>query len=444
MPTSLLLPRRRLFVLNKIADEVKEMSADVVKVGLLGLGTVGGGVIKTIRSQQEKLTSRLGKRIEIVKALVRDSEKQRAVSLDRSVLTTDFDEVLQSDVDIVVEVMGGVEPTYEYVRALIEKGCHVVTANKELLAKKGTELVDLANRHHVHLAYEASVAGGIPILGVLRQFLRTNDITGVRGILNGTTNFILTKMETEQQSYHDVLKQAQELGYAEADPRSDVEGFDAMYKLYILAQLVYGESLPLEEVNRRGIADLTAGQIRMASELGYRIKLIAQAHRRGDGIRLYVEPTALPTSHPLAQIQDAFNAVQLSGNIVGDLLFTGRGAGELPTASAVVEDLAYLLTQPFIPHPAWKEREAATSSKEEVEGHSLCYLEGSGPAATPDQVLHFLRRAGVSVHKLKVQFDLGGVLRAGLITSGLEQEHADLLTSDFGLQVRCFPLLGDA
>ncbi|MGN7469960.1 homoserine dehydrogenase [Brevibacillus sp. SAFN-007a] len=420
------------------------MSAGVVKVGLLGLGTVGGGVIKTIRSQQEKLAARLGKRIEIVKALVRDSEKERAVQVDPALLTTDFEEVLKSDVDIVVEVMGGVEPTYDYVRALIEKGCHVVTANKELLAKRGTELVDLANRHQVHLAYEASVAGGIPILSVLRQFLRTNDIHGVRGILNGTTNFILTKMEAEQLPYQEVLKQAQELGYAEADPRSDVEGYDAMYKLYILAQLVYGESLPLTHVVRKGISDLSPGHIRIASELGYRIKLIAQAQKTEQGIRLSVQPTMLPVAHPLAQIQDAFNAVQLSGNIVGDLLFTGRGAGELPTASAVVEDLAYLLTQPFTPHPAWKEQTAVAQPNQAQDERVLCYLEGSCPAATPDRVLHFLRESGVNVTKLKVQFDLGGVLRAGLIVTGICEEHEEMLTRDFGLAVRCFPLLESA
>ncbi|WJQ79579.1 homoserine dehydrogenase [Brevibacillus brevis] len=421
------------------------MSAEVVRVGLLGLGTVGGGVIKTIRSQQEKLASRLGKRIEIVKALVRDSEKERAVHVDPALLTTDFEDVLRSDVDIVVEVMGGVEPTYDYVRALIEKGCHVVTANKELLAKKGTELVDLANQHQVHLAYEASVAGGIPILSVLRQFLRTNDIQGVRGILNGTTNFILTKMEAEQLSYQEVLKQAQELGYAEADPRSDVEGFDAMYKLYILAQLVYGESLPLADVVRKGIADLSAGHIRIASDLGYRIKLIAQAYQAEKGIRLSVEPTMLPLSHPLAQIHDAFNAVQLSGNIVGDLLFTGRGAGELPTASAVVEDLAYLLTQPFTPHPTWKEKTAAKAGcTVDSAEHVLCYLEGSCHTATPDRVLHFLQQAGVNVHKLKVQFDLGGVLRAGLVVTGISEQHESLLKNDFGLEVRCFPILESA
>lgn len=420
------------------------MSAGVIKVGLLGLGTVGGGVIKTIRSQQEKLAQRLGKRIEIVKALVRDSEKERAVQVDPALLTTDFEDVLKSDVDIVVEVMGGVEPTYDYVRALIEKGCHVVTANKELLAKRGPELVDLANQHQVHLAYEASVAGGIPILSVLRQFLRTNDIQGVRGILNGTTNFILTKMEAEQLSYQEVLKQAQELGYAEADPRSDVEGFDAMYKLYILAQLVYGESLPLADVVRKGIADLSAGHIRIASELGYRIKLIAQAQKAEQGIRLSVQPTVLPIAHPLAQIQDAFNAVQISGNIVGDLLFTGRGAGELPTASAVVEDLAYLLTQPFTPHPVWTEKNAAAQLEQGQDERVLCYLEGSCIAATPDRVLHFLREAGVNVTKLKVQFDLGGVLRAGLIATGIRAEHEQVLKSDFGLSVRCFPLIESA
>ncbi|KZE47355.1 homoserine dehydrogenase [Brevibacillus parabrevis] len=420
------------------------MSAGVIKVGLLGLGTVGGGVIKTIRSQQEKLAQRLGKRIEIVKALVRDSEKERAVQVDPALLTTDFEDVLKSDVDIVVEVMGGVEPTYDYVRALIEKGCHVVTANKELLAKRGPELVDLANQHQVHLAYEASVAGGIPILSVLRQFLRTNDIQGVRGILNGTTNFILTKMEAEQLSYQEVLKQAQELGYAEADPRSDVEGFDAMYKLYILAQLVYGESLPLADVVRKGIADLSAGHIRIASELGYRIKLIAQAQKSEQGIRLSVQPTVLPIGHPLAQIQDAFNAVQLSGNIVGDLLFTGRGAGELPTASAVVEDLAYLLTQPFMPHPVWTEKNAEAQLEQGQDERVLCYLEGSCITATPDRVLHFLREAGVNVTRLKVQFDLGGVLRAGLIATGIREEHEEVLKSDFGLSVRCFPLIESA
>ena len=398
-------------------------------------------MVKTIRSQQERLQSRLGKRIEIVRVLVRDFEKERGVDIDRKLLTTNFEDVLKSDVDLVVEVMGGVEPAYDYVRALIEKGCHVVTANKELLAKRGTELVALANRHRVHLQYEASVAGGIPILGVLRQFLRTNEIISIRGIVNGTTNYILTQMEKERQSYGDALKQAQDLGYAEADPTSDVDGFDAMYKLYILAQLVFGESLPLTAIKRKGIADITAGQIRIAEVLGCRIKLIAQARKTQKGICLSVEPSALFARHPLASIEDADNAVHISGSIVGDLLFTGKGAGELPTASAVVEDLAYLLTQPFAPQPAWLEGSVPGSRAAEEEGCSLCCLESSSPSSSPDGFLHFLKHAGVTIHRLNVQYDVGGVLRAGLIAEGLREEHAELLARDFGLSVRCFPLL---
>ncbi|KKX54165.1 MULTISPECIES: homoserine dehydrogenase [Brevibacillus] len=416
------------------------MSASVVKVGLLGVGTVGGGVLKTIRSQQQKLSDRLGRRVEVVKALVRNAEKQRSVPIENNLITTRFEEVLASDVDIVVEVMGGVEPTYGYVRALIEKGCHIVTANKELLAKHGTELVRLANRHGVQLAYEASVAGGIPILGVLRQFLRTNDIVSVSGILNGTTNYILTRMEQEKLPYAEVLKQAQELGYAEADPASDVEGWDALYKTYILAQLVFGESLPLHAAERQGIEKLHLGQIGLARELGYRIKLLAKASKAGGGLQLSVRPTLLPLDHPLAQVQDAYNAVQVSGNIVGDLLFMGKGAGELPTASAVVEDLAYLLTQRFTPQPVWQESEPA-GNREAGEKRCFCYLESKALRGTPDQVTHFLDRAGVLVEKQRIQYDWASVLRIGMIASGFAEEHKKALHRDFGIRAEEFPVL---
>jgi homoserine dehydrogenase len=416
------------------------MSASVVKVGLLGVGTVGGGVLKTIRSQQQKLSDRLGRRVEVVKALVRNAEKQRSVPIENNLITTRFEEVLESDVDIVVEVMGGVEPTYGYVRALIEKGCHIVTANKELLAKHGTELVSLANRHGVQLAYEASVAGGIPILGVLRQFLRTNDIVSVSGILNGTTNYILTRMEQEKLPYAEVLKQAQELGYAEADPASDVEGWDALYKTYILAQLVFGESLPLHAAERQGIEKLHLGQIGLARELGYRIKLLAKASKAGGGLQLSVRPTLLPLDHPLAQVQDAYNAVQVSGNIVGDLLFMGKGAGELPTASAVVEDLAYLLTQRFTPQPVWQESEPA-GTREPGEKRCFCYLESEALRGTLDQVTHFLDLAGVLVEKQRIQYDWASVLRIGMIASGFAEEHKEALHRDFGIKAEVFPVL---
>ncbi|MEJ8544507.1 homoserine dehydrogenase [Brevibacillus borstelensis] len=416
------------------------MSASVVKVGLLGVGTVGGGVLKTIRSQQQKLSDRLGRRVEVVKALVRNAEKQRSVQLENDLVTTRFEEVLESDVDIVLEVMGGIDPTYGYVRALMEKGCHIVTANKELLAKHGTELVQLANRHGVQLAYEASVAGGIPILGVLRQFLRTNDIVSVSGILNGTTNYILTRMEQEKLPYAEVLGQAQELGYAEADPASDVEGWDALYKSYILAQLVFGESLPLHAAVRQGIDRLHLGQIGLARELGHRIKLLAKASRAEGVLQLSVRPTLVPLDHPLAQVQDAHNAVQVSGNIVGDLLFMGKGAGELPTASAVVEDLAYLLTQSFTPQPAWKESKPV-SMQEAGEKRCFCYLESETPRGTPDQVMLFLDRAGVAVEKQRIQYDWASVLRIGMIARGFAEEHQEALHRDFGIKTEVFPVL---
>lgn len=417
----------------------------VVRVGLLGLGTVGSGVVKTIRSQEKKLVDRLGRKVEIVKALVRDVNKERQVEIDRCLLTTDFADILAADVDIVVEVMGGVEPTYGYLRQAIERGCHIVTANKELLAKRGRELIDLANRHEVHLFYEASVAGGIPILSVIRQFLRTNDITAIQGILNGTTNYILTQMEQHQRSYEDVLKEAQDLGYAEMDPTSDVEGFDPLYKLYILSQLVFGESQTLDSIDREGITQLSSTEIQFAKELGYRVKLLARAEKTQSGVRLSVKPTLLSLGHSLAGIQDAYNAVQLTGNVVGDLMFTGRGAGELPTGSAVVEDLAYLLTQPFIPQPSWgQDREPAVARVvSSGGGKSFVYLETAKSEYTLNEVFGLFDSEKVSIRKLKTQYVEGEVLRIGLVVHGFSSRHLELLRN-LQLQVKQYAIIEGA
>lgn len=413
----------------------------VIKVGLLGLGTVGSGVVKTIRSQEKKLTARLGKKVQIVKALVRDVKKERQVEVERDVLTTSFSDVLDSGVDVIVEVMGGVEPTYGYLKEAIARGCHIVTANKELLAKHGRELIHLTNQHGVHLSYEASVGGGIPILSVLRQFLRTNDITAVQGIVNGTTNYILSQMEQNQRTYADVLKEAQELGYAEMDPTSDVEGFDAMYKLYILSQLVFGESQPLASVTREGISQLSLPHIQFAQELGYRLKLLASAERTTRGIQLSVQPTLIELSHPLAAIQDAYNAVQVTGNIVGDLLFTGRGAGELPTASAVVEDLAYLLTQPFVLQPVWQEKEAQTVVQEVASSRCYLHIEAEKGDFYPNQIIEWLEEAGVTVVKLKTEFNHGEALRVGVVAEGVHAEQLLALGNQHGVSAKVFPIL---
>lgn len=417
----------------------------VVRVGLLGLGTVGTGVVKTIRSQEKKLTQRLGKKVEIVKALVRDVTKTRQVEVEAGLLTDQFSDVLDSNIEILVEVMGGVEPTFQYITEAISQGCHVVTANKELLAKRGKELIQLANRHQVHLAYEASVAGGIPILGVLRQFLRTNEIEAVQGIVNGTTNYILTQMEAHQRSYVDVLQEAQELGYAEMDPTSDVEGYDALYKLCILSQLVFGEAPALENVTREGISRLTLSQIQFAKELGYRVKLLARASKSGSGVTLSVRPTLLSLGHPLAAIEDAYNAVQVTGNIVGELLFTGKGAGELPTASAVVEDLAYLLTQPFLPQPEWTVQVSETGCTSglpaSASDRQFVYLEAEAPEIAPYQIFDRLQDYGVRVSKQKTQFSAGEVIRIGLVAEGFEPQHAAALQTSFPVKISSFPIL---
>ncbi|WP_134703915.1 homoserine dehydrogenase [Ammoniphilus sp. YIM 78166] len=368
-----------------------------IRVGLLGLGTVGTGVVKTLRIQEHKLSERLGKKVEIVKVLVKNLSKERAVDLHSSLLTTSFDEVLEAKVDVIVEVMGGVEPTFDYIQQAFHQGCHVVTANKELLAKRGEELIQAANRHGVHLFYEASVAGGIPVISVLRNFLRTNDVTRIQGILNGTTNYILTQMEQHGSSYKDVLKEAQALGYAEADPTSDVEGYDALYKLLILSQLVFGRAPQPEDVVREGISGITLEDLRLAREFGYRFKLIAQAKVENGCLQLSVRPTLLSLNHQLAQVQDAFNAVQITANIVGDLLFTGKGAGEFPTASAVVEDLAYLLSQPFQAQTEW-----ARQFEEKVADGSSSAFFVSYPVEQEAMIQQWIAQEGIVVYNQRV------------------------------------------
>lgn len=396
---------------------------EAVRIGLLGLGTVGIGVVKTLRLQEQRLTERIGKKVEIVKILVKNPQKERSISIASELFTTSFQDILEADVHVIVEAMGGVDPTGGYLEQAIKQGCHVVTANKELLAKKGRDFIQLANDHGVHFYYEASVGGGIPILSVLRQFLRTNEITSLQGIINGTTNYILTQMEEFGRSYEDVLQEAQQLGYAELDPTADVEGFDALYKLYILSQLVFAKAPRLDWIPRTGISELSLEELMLAKQLGYRFKLLAHAEKEEGDIRLSVCPSLLPLEHPLAVVKDSFNAVQLSGNIVGDLMFTGRGAGELPTASAVVEDLAFLLTHPFSPQADWSESANAADPKTE-EWVLLTAKQDQTP-----QLLAELKKRGVEVWRVDSYQDW-----SGYIVQGISSEQA----KEF--QVRRYPI----
>jgi homoserine dehydrogenase len=311
-----------------------------IKVGLLGLGTVGTGVVRIVEGHQDDLQSQVGSPIVIEKVLVQNRNKSRSISIDADKMTEDPWEIIRHpDIDVIVEVMGGVAQTKEYILEALERGKHVVTANKDLMAMHGTEILEKAKRHQCDILYEASVAGGIPILRTLVEGFSSDRITKIMGIVNGTTNFILTKMSQEGASYADVLKEAQELGYAEADPTSDVEGLDAARKMTILATLGFHTNVALEDVSAQGISSVTKDDIAYAKRLGYEVKLLGIAERQDDLISVSVQPTMVKQSHPIASVNGVFNAVYVHGEAVGETMFYGAGAGELPTATSIVADL---------------------------------------------------------------------------------------------------------
>ncbi|KKK39339.1 homoserine dehydrogenase [Mesobacillus campisalis] len=311
-----------------------------ISIGLLGLGTVGSGVIKIIENHQDKLMHQVGCPIQVKKVLVQELGKERAVKIDESVLTTDVNEIINDPgIDVVIEVMGGVEKTRELLLQAIENKKHIVTANKDLMAIYGSELLRAASANGCDLFYEASVAGGIPIIRSLVDGLASDRITKLMGIVNGTTNYILTKMTQEGLAYGDVLKEAQALGYAEANPASDVEGLDAARKMVILATLGFSMKVDLDDVKTTGITKVTEEDLHYAKQLGYTMKLLGIAHRDGERVEVSVQPTLLPHSHPLASVHNEYNAVYVYGEAVGETMFYGPGAGSLPTATSIVSDL---------------------------------------------------------------------------------------------------------
>ncbi|MCE9532640.1 MAG: homoserine dehydrogenase [Planctomycetes bacterium] len=310
-----------------------------IGIAMIGCGTVGGGVAKILAEQQERLATRCGKTLMLRRVVVRDPGKARP-HIAREIITTDAKAAINDpSVSIVLELVGGVSAAREYVLQALAAGKNVVTANKHLLAEHGAEIFDAARKHDRVVAFEASVAGGIPIIAAILQSLAANQITGIQGILNGTSNFILSSMAESGASYADALKEAQARGYAEADPTLDVDGSDAAHKLAILAQIAFGVTVPFAKIERFGIAELRAMDLRFAHELGYTIKLLAEAWLDGKEVALHVAPVLLRHTDMLAQVRGAHNAVQIVGDAVGEMMFQGAGAGALPTASAVVADL---------------------------------------------------------------------------------------------------------
>ncbi|MBP3038641.1 homoserine dehydrogenase [Bacillaceae bacterium Marseille-Q3522] len=317
---------------------------DVISIGLLGLGTVGCGVVKIIENHQDKLMHQVGCPIKIKKILVKNKDKERAVHVDHSLLTLRPEDILMDpEIDVIIEVMGGVEETKGYLLTAFRQKKHVVTANKDLIALHGVELLTAASENGCDLFYEASVAGGIPILRSLVDGLASDYITKIMGIVNGTTNFILTKMTQDGSPYDKVLKEAQALGFAEADPTADVEGLDAARKMAILATLGFSMNLDLEDVTVKGITGITKEDLYFGNQLGYTMKLIGSAQRNGDKVEVSVEPTLLANTHPLASVQNEYNAVYVYGEAVGETMFYGPGAGSLPTATSIVSDLVAVM-----------------------------------------------------------------------------------------------------
>lgn len=311
----------------------------IIKVAILGAGTVGTGVYKLINRQAEEMAHKVGANIEIAKILVRDKSKQRD-GIDSSLLTDNFDEIINDDsIEIVIEVMGGIEPANTYIAKALSAKKNVVTANKDLMASNGHSLMDIASQNKCDLLFEAAVAGAIPIIRPLKQCLAGNYISEIMGIVNGTTNFILTKMTNDGMDFDEALKLAQDLGYAEADPTADVEGYDAGRKIAIMASIAFNSTVTFDDVSTEGITKITAKDIKYAKDMDCTIKLLGVARNDEDGIEVKVYPMLIPSNHPLATVNDSFNAVFVHGDAVDDAMFMGRGAGMLPTASAIMGDV---------------------------------------------------------------------------------------------------------
>jgi homoserine dehydrogenase len=311
-----------------------------IRIGLLGFGTVGRGTYEVLQRNQQEIARRAGRGIEVAAITVRDVDKARAIVGSKVPVSSNFNDVIRNpDIDIVVELIGGYEPAYALALEAITRGKHVVTANKALLARHGNQLFDAARSHGVMIAFEAAVAGGIPIIKALREGLTANRIEWIAGIINGTSNFILSEMRARGITFATALQEAQRLGYAEADPTFDVEGIDAAHKLAILSSIAFGVPINIDAAYTEGITHLAKEDIKYAEQLGYRIKLLGITKRTAAGIELRVHPTLVPLQRLIANVEGAMNAILIKGDAVGTTLYYGQGAGSEPTASAVIADL---------------------------------------------------------------------------------------------------------
>ena len=381
-----------------------------VRIGILGLGTVGGGTAEVLQRNGEEISRRAGRAIKIVAASVRDLNKKRSPVLNNVQLTLDSMEIVDNpDIDIVLELIGGTEDACKLVLRAIENGKHVVTANKALIALHGNEIFSAAQRKGVTVAFEAAVAGGIPIIKAIREGLAGNKIQWLAGIINGTGNFILTEMRDKGRDFADVLSEAQALGYAEADPTFDVEGIDAAHKLTILASIAFGVPLQFEKVYTEGISTIEKIDVEYASELGYRIKHLGIARRNNSGLELRVHPTLIPHRRLIANVDGVMNAVLIRADAVGPTLYYGPGAGAEPTASAVVADLVdvvrALTSDPEnrVPHLAFQPdaiQDIPVLTMDEVETAFYLRMQVQDQAGVLAEITRIFADQGISIEAI--------------------------------------------
>lgn len=399
----------------------------VIKAALLGAGTVGSGVYELSEQLKDEMVYKTGADLEIVKILVRDKSKKRG-EIPQELFTDDWEEIVRDpEIRLIIEVMGGIEPARTYVTQALQAGKQVVTANKDLLAEYGQEILTLAENSGCDLQFEASVAGAIPIIRPLKQSLAGAQLTEIMGIVNGTTNYILTKMSEEGMGYREALAKATKLGYAEADPTADVEGYDAGRKIAIMASLAYNSKVTFSDVFIEGITKITAEDIQYAKEFGYAVKLLGITRLRDGEIEVKVHPMLIPDSHPLASVRDSFNAVFVHGDACDDAMFMGRGAGKMPTASAVMGDIIIIMRNILHDNCGWNGGVAYKSYPvrpiEETKSRYFLRLQVADQPGALANIAGVLGNNDVSIAQVVQKSSKDGVAELVVITDSVLEKH---------------------
>lgn len=398
-----------------------------IKVALLGLGTVGCGVYQTIQSHQSVLQSLLGRNVEIVAILIQDRLKEREVSPHIPIIDTFSDILAIPDLDLVIEATVGAEPARTYILQSLAKGCHVITANKECIATYGSELFAAAKKYERTLAIEATVAGGVPIIRTIQQLLQVNRIHKVEAILNGTTNYILTRMRKEKLTFTEALTEAQHAGYAEADPRNDVKGIDAYYKIQILSRLIYGEQSELISTAIKGIEEIGLEDLQIAEALGLRLKLLARLEGNDGQHSTSVVPTLVPEAHTLYTVEGVDNGIQIYTDVVGKLFLQGPGAGSLPTASAIIEDLVSLYQERQTVERDTKLLPIQQSEPQPTQGYWLAQVMHANLESIQDELhRYYLSPTNDSVIEHSTTIQVGCIYITGLVMLCSEEDIREI------------------